>query len=322
MRGKLLKRALVAVLAATSTLAGITVPTATADEVTPMIIGGSPADTPYTVELQSFQPDPENPVRHECGGAYVAASGRNYGWVLTMAHCTDYAGVGSQARFGSLYWAKGGYTARVIRVVNHPEFDPNVGLNDIALLQVRFDRPVAKRLPRLPIAWSGNPGTITRVFGWGTLCDLDITIPECRKDIPDRLQQLDLRLLKGVSTDPKESCSLVDPATGYDYFKPSSMLCYSSADGQARAACFGDSGSPLTRVLPHGQRAVVALVLTDGDSLEVHPNLCTTGQDGSVPGKLIATSVVAHYSWIISVLYSYDKAAHGEVKQAQYDLAA
>lgn len=340
LKGKRAGKRLAVLLAAAASLVGIvagplTAP-AVADEVAPMIVGGSDAEFPIMVDLQVNVPNDETPdpndtkPDHECGASLIIHDQRT-GWLLTAGHCAEHAGPGTKARFNSLYWASGGVMGTVVQAIPHQQFELATLSNDIALVRVRFDKPQFEKLPTLPIVWPNQPGSLSRVSGWGTTCDIDISDPACRYDLPDKLQQLDLKRLAGVSDDPKQDCSLVDPATGVDYFNPADMLCFASADGQAKAACFGDSGGPVTQLLPkkrgsqqkQEQRGVVAIVSSDGDSLNLHPNLCSTGEDGSVPGKLHATNVSRYFWWIYTTMYTYDKAAASEVRyQAQAQLAA
>jgi secreted trypsin-like serine protease len=296
-RRSVVMRGLVAVSAAVALLIGGATAAFAAEPPSPtgpgtMIVGGDAATEALAV---AFTTSGETGPSLRCGGFVI-----DEWWAATAAHCTHEAIVPgtTQARVGSLLWATGGTQVGVASVIVHPGFTGETPKDDIAL--VRLSQPVA--YSPIPLGWSpGSTGTVSRTLGWGIVCDDDITDPACWDAIPDNLQQLDLKRLPG------DQCALKDPETGADLFFPATMLCLVSADGSAAMACFGDSGGPVLRRV-HGRWAAIGIVVGDADSTSLHPNICSTGPDGS-PGKGMATNVSRYIPWVIHALAGSDAEA-------------
>ncbi|GAA1234749.1 serine protease [Prauserella halophila] len=178
--------------------------------VQPDLVGGTPGDETYPF-MTSLSADGE----HYCGASLVRP-----GWLVTAAHCVD--GTDAEqltARIGSTDRAEGGEVAQPTKLVSHPSYTRPGSTGDLAL--VELDSPVEAE--PVDLADSAEPGTATRLLGWGQTC------PESGcGDAPRNLQQLDT----GIVGD--ERC-----AAGFD---ATSEVCTDNPDGAG--ACYGDSGGP------------------------------------------------------------------------------
>ncbi|MFI1655083.1 S1 family peptidase [Streptomyces sp. NPDC020472] len=189
-------------------------------------------------------------------------------WVLTAAHCVRGEGLELEGvvRIGGEERKSGGTVRAIERTVVHPGYANGEGKapnrDDIAL--VRLDRPVTEKPVRIAKR-VGQPGTPTRILGFGTTLDTALTFAE-------RLQQLDTR------TGGAAEC-----APGY---ADSTRLCTVSRVPGAMA-CFGDSGGPQLQKDGRGRWELVGVTSGPG----VPGVACSAG-----PG--LYSSAPAYADWI------------------------
>jgi secreted trypsin-like serine protease len=202
-------------------------------------------------------------------------------WALTAGHCKDILVPGEiEFRTSSLNNLSGYENPGFDAVFRHPDYDPDLFINDIALL--RFKHPVERTQP-LPLLSAGAPvDTVTKVAGWGWICQ-DPTNPQCRHSV-NQLQELDTRVA------PADKCPTMWDQAGGEF-------CTASAEGTYAMACFGDSGGPqVTKV--GDVWALIGLTLYDGGDWDVsRPNDCSDNPDNGGPTGV--WNNVSHYiPWI------------------------
>jgi chymotrypsin len=215
------------------------------------IVGGniaSPHQFPYQVALLVFLSSAGGTVL--CGGSLV-----NNRMVLTAAHCVDTA-VNGTAILGAHFFGNVNepnqrrlpFTAPAVRM--HPGWDPSLIRNDIALVRLPSDQTFnafirAVTLPnvnQINLDFVGQLGTIS---GWGRFSD----------DIP---QSSDVLRFVYDTVMTNTLCNVRFPGIIID-----SHICVTGTN--ARGACSGDSGGPLT--VPLGQQTLQIGVVSFGLAL-------------------------------------------------------
>merc|ERR1711953_128377 len=189
------------------------------------IIGGSVPNAgsePYIVSLQRLG-------SHFCGGSIISSTR-----VVTAAHCRYASGV---TAVGGAHNIKNNESTQqkksVTSFVNHPSYNSNTQLNDIAVLKVQafsLNSRVAKI--NMPPAKTGEwmpSGANIRVCGWG-----NTRYPG--SSYPDELHCVNVNYVTQRTCNGRSS---------YDGAILTGMYC-AGVSGGGKDACQGDSGGPST----------------------------------------------------------------------------
>jgi TPR repeat protein len=226
-----------------------------------------------------------------CGGAVIRE-----GWILTAAHClTDEKGLsilygGHEVRLGLTNpLSDEGFFYPIVRVEEHPDYDPKTFAFDIALVQ--YDTRAGKRgsevLPIARIRTDPKPigsrpikkGDPAYTYGWGRT-------ELVGGEKPDVLRGARLSL-----RDPA-SCTAVTRFGGRDV-RRDSVLCADQAKGERGGqACYGDSGGPL-------------ITYTDPDKVPTVIGVVSAGKKCGTTGMASRYVRVAHpivQAWLNQVL--------------------
>ncbi|KAM4606931.1 chymotrypsin-like elastase family member 2A [Discoglossus pictus] len=185
----------------------------------------APNSWPWQVSLQYIY---NGYWYHTCGGTLIAPN-----WVLTAGHCISSSNTYrvQVGRHNFRLYESQSQTIAVVKLINHPRWNPNVlsNGNDISLL--KLEAPVAYTdaiqpacLPRGGDILPHNFGCY--VTGWGNI--------RTEGPSPDALQQ-GLLLVVDYAT-----CSQSD---WWGRSVKTNMIC-AGGDGVI-SSCYGDSGGPL-----------------------------------------------------------------------------
>ncbi|MFJ2586774.1 trypsin-like serine protease [Streptomyces sp. NPDC087538] len=228
------------------------------------IVNGSDSTESYPFMATIPESAPEHGLHDgTCGASLIDKQ-----WVLTAAHCVTGDGLKLDGivRVGSEHRKSGGTVRKIDRTFVHAGYvngeTKAANKNDMAL--IRLDRPVAGK-PIKIAERPGQPGTPTRLVGFGTTSDTGLKFP-------DRLQELNTR--RGAESE----C-----APGY---ADRTRLCTITTVPKAMA-CFGDSGGPQLQKGRDGRWELIGV--TSGPGTPGVP--CSHG-----PG--LYTSAPAYADWI------------------------
>lgn len=189
------------------------------DQFQSRIVNGSTAHIgqfPHQVSLRTHRKK-----EHFCGGSII-----NTRWIITAAHCSYQRPVRSIiAIVGTNELTSGGIAHDIESVHLHPDYNPRMFDNDIALLQTTEEIQFTKLVQpiRLPAddTLSGTPVTLS---GWGLTDYYNNTLPN------------ELQFLNSKTISVAECKERLPNVNGnFDGF-----LCHLT--GQYSGACMGDSG--------------------------------------------------------------------------------
>lgn len=199
-----------------------------------------PGQNPWQVAI-IFNDAPTIQRGFVCGGSLIAPD-----WVLTAAHCVDFAEpddldvIVGREKLSGQDGEQIGSTAFYI----HSGWGDNNNY-DIAL--IKLSRP-ATQGQFLPLQKSNQPqlsipGTMSKVTGWGALSLL-------ADEVPDTLHQVEMPIVTQAQC---RASYENDPVIN------ETVIC-AGTRAAGTDPCFGDSGGPLTVANPNGGRVLVGIV--------------------------------------------------------------
>lgn len=211
---------------------------AQASDITPTIVGGTPASEPYPF-VASLQYTREGvPNSHRCGTTLIDAE-----WVVTAAHCVTYAD--STPMPADMFHIAIGDPDRnlgehidVGEVVVHPDYGQGKENNaDIALL--RLARAATQKPANIGYVGVGDD---VRMVGWGR------TVEDDAASLATYLQELDSTLLENPRC-----------VAGDEWDITVGDICVDIPGGNT-GPCYGDSGGPVLAKDHRGRWEILGVV--------------------------------------------------------------
>jgi secreted trypsin-like serine protease len=187
------------------------------------IIGGSDAvngQFPYQVALRNSMN----------GSFFCGASIINNRWVLSAAHCTVNRAQNSLlVVVGSALLNSGGVTHVSSRILNHPNYNHNVLVDDVSVIQTSTDITFNANVQPIALGSAFVGGGVRAVAsGWGSTVT--------GGPAPNNLQYITLTTLNNADCLNRVGWSNRE-------FVPESKICTLTQAGEG--ICQGDSGGPL-----------------------------------------------------------------------------
>ncbi|OCT61951.1 hypothetical protein XELAEV_18047984mg, partial [Xenopus laevis] len=202
-------------------------------QVSGRIMGGQDAAQgkwPWQVSLRDVN------GRHFCGGSLISNK-----WVVSAAHCiTNPSDLSSVVVFlGSYKLSETNQQeirVAVVKMITHPSYDKNLGINDISLLELEkevastnYINPVCLPAP----AVNFSTGLKCWTTGWGAILP-GVSLPN-----PKTLQEVALPII-----DIQTCSQYYSTSSNKAILQPDLMICAGYVNG-GKDSCQGDSGGPL-----------------------------------------------------------------------------